>query len=40
MTFTEDYKLLREYVRNRTLITNAMVENKNMADEGVKELKI
>lgn len=32
MTFTEDYKLLREYLRNRTFIMDAMAENKEMAE--------
>lgn len=39
MTFTPEYKLMREYIRNRTLILNAVPEGSEKADKGLRELK-
>lgn len=36
MTFTEEYKLMREYTYNRQLILNACVEGSEKANEGLK----
>lgn len=39
MTHTEEYKLMREYVRNRQLILDALPEESQKAQEGLKALK-
>jgi hypothetical protein len=35
MTHTEEYKLLREYSRNRTLVLKALPEESKKAQEGL-----
>ena len=40
MTFTPEYKLMREYIRNRALILNALPENSEKAQKGLAELKL
>ena len=40
MTFTPEYKLMREYIRNRALILNALPENSEKAQKGLSELKL
>jgi hypothetical protein len=39
MTYTEEYKTLREYIRNRTLILNALPEGSQKAKEGLEALR-
>lgn len=39
MTHTPEYKLLKEYIRNRNLIIQALPENSTKAQEGVLKLK-
>lgn len=39
MTYTEEYKTLREYIRNRTLILNALPEGSQKAKEGLDALR-
>lgn len=39
MTYTEEYKLMREYTYNRQLILNAIDEESEKAQDGLKELK-
>lgn len=39
MTNTEEYKLMREYIRNRQLILEALPEQSSKAQEGLSQLK-
>jgi hypothetical protein len=39
MTYTEEYKTLREYIRNRALILNALPEGSQKAKEGLEALR-
>lgn len=39
MTYTEEYKLLREYVRNRQLVLDALPEDSQKAKRGLQVLK-
>lgn len=39
MTHSEEYKLMRQYLRNRTLILNALPEGSEKGDQGVKALQ-
>jgi len=39
MTFTHEYKLLREYVRNRQMILDALPAESSKAKEGLNKLK-
>ena len=39
MTYTEEYKLMREYVRNRQLLLDALPEESQRAQEGLEALK-
>jgi hypothetical protein len=40
MTHSEEYKLMRQYLRNRQLIINAVPEESQKAQDGLKALKI
>lgn len=40
MTFTPEYKLMREYIRNRNLILLALPEGSAKAEKGLSELKL
>lgn len=39
MTYTSEYKLMRQYVRNRALILNALPEGSSKATDGLKALE-
>lgn len=39
MTHTEEYKLLREYSRNRHLVLSALPEESKKAQDGLRDLK-
>lgn len=39
MTNTDEYKLMREYIRNRQLILNALPEESSKAQQGLAQLK-
>lgn len=39
MSFSEEYKLMRQYLRNRALILNALPEGSSKANEGLKALQ-
>jgi len=39
MTNTDEYKLMREYVRNRQLILANLPEESTKAQQGLNELK-
>jgi hypothetical protein len=39
MTFTSEYKVMRQYVRNRALILNALPEGSSKATDGLKALE-
>lgn len=40
MTFSEEYKLMRQYVRNRALILQALPEGSQKANDGLHKLKV
>lgn len=39
MTYTPEYKIMRQYVRNRALILNALPEGSSKAKDGIKALE-
>lgn len=39
MTYSEEYKLMREYVRNRALILEALPEGSSKANDGLNALR-
>jgi hypothetical protein len=39
MSFSEEYKLMRQYIRNRALILNALPEGSSKANEGLSALQ-
>ena len=39
MTYTPEYKIMRQYVRNRALILNALPEGSSKATDGIKALE-
>jgi len=39
MTYTSEYKVMRQYVRNRALILNALPEGSSKATDGLKALE-
>lgn len=39
MTFTPEYKIMRQYIRNRALILNALPEGSSKANDGIKALE-
>ena len=39
MTYTEEYKMIREYIRNRALILTALPEESQKAQEGLEALR-
>ena len=40
MTYSEEYKIMREYLTNRGRILNALPEGSSKAAEGLEALKI
>jgi len=39
MTYSEEYKTMREYIRNRALILNALPEGSSKANDGLNALR-
>jgi len=39
MTYSEEFKTMREYIRNRALILNALPEGSAKAKEGLEALR-
>ena len=39
MTYTPEYKIMRQYVRNRALILNALPEGSSKATDGIKAIE-